>query len=352
MAELPICPLGVHCTGTDYPVSNFSSEAEDGPAFIGLSWPGGGGGTPTSWDDPDFPGGNPVGGGGGGGIVPNPPGIGGGPVVAPPPVLGSQWSSEGCFAVCISSISQANADLCAAAQAELCTDPQVDTTDHNPDIVGDPPLPVPRYFNTAKQCQFDCGDGTFNVFTVPAGTFVASSQAIADQMALSYACNTVQSNKLCMDAIDEAVCVDVATDIPVSARLASRPPIIFSITGGSLPPGMTLFNDTPSTAVISGTPSVAGTFVFNLTAQDDVGQPVTKQCTIVVIGLQVSTLPDAQEGTAYSEQLVCSGGGSCSFSTDSTMPPGLTLATDGTISGTPTTAGSYTIVVEISDSAP
>lgn len=357
MAELPQCPIGVHCPGTDYPVSNFSSEATDGPTFIGLSWPGGGGGTPTSWpDDPggDTPGspGTPTRGGGGPGVVPNPPRIGGGPVVNPQPPVGSLWYSQGCFAVCISTVSQAAADLCAAQQQYLCDDPQVNTTDHTPAIDPTTGNPVPVYYNRAKQCQFSCGDGTFNVFTVPAGTFISGiSQEDADKKAYSYACFTVNSNQFCLNVVDTTICADEFTSIPVTCSIARRPPILYSISGGALPPGMSLFNDTPSTAVIEGETSVPGNYAFTITAVDDVGQSVSKSCTIKVLGIQTSSLPDAAETAPYSESVLAAGGsGSYTFSAVG-LPPGLSMDINGLITGAPDpgTGGTYSVVITVSD---
>ncbi|WP_304050020.1 Ig-like domain repeat protein, partial [Jatrophihabitans endophyticus] len=59
-----------------------------------------------------------------------------------------------------------------------------------------------------------------------------------------------------------------------------------------------------------------------------------------------TSLPDAAVGASYRQQLAVDPG----YPTDSTLtvgslPPGLTASSDGTISGTPTAAGSYTVTV-------
>jgi Putative Ig domain len=58
-------------------------------------------------------------------------------------------------------------------------------------------------------------------------------------------------------------------------------------------------------------------------------------------------------GVAYSESLTASGGtGGYNFSIASgSLPPGLSLSSGGVISGTPTTAGTYTFGVEATDSS-
>ncbi len=63
------------------------------------------------------------------------------------------------------------------------------------------------------------------------------------------------------------------------------------------------------------------------------------------------TLPAATQNVAYSQTLATSGGtGQLSF-ISGPLPAGLTLSRAGTISGTPTTAGAYTFLVNVTDSS-
>ncbi|HUG44738.1 MAG TPA: ice-binding family protein, partial [Acidobacteriota bacterium] len=70
------------------------------------------------------------------------------------------------------------------------------------------------------------------------------------------------------------------------------------------------------------------------------------------ITLSPSTLPNGSVGTAYSETIAASGGTAPhTFSIISgSLPPGLALSSGGVISGTPTTAGSFTFTVRATDS--
>lgn len=73
-------------------------------------------------------------------------------------------------------------------------------------------------------------------------------------------------------------------------------------------------------------------------------------------GPQITTspsLPAATAGTAYTQSLAASGGAaSYTFAlVAGTLPDGLTLTPDGTISGTPTTAGSSSFTIQVMDSA-
>jgi hypothetical protein len=69
------------------------------------------------------------------------------------------------------------------------------------------------------------------------------------------------------------------------------------------------------------------------------------------ITLAPVSLPAGTTGTAYSQTLTATGGtGAYTFSVvNGTLPAGLTLAADGTLSGVPTLAGSFTFTVQATD---
>jgi len=67
------------------------------------------------------------------------------------------------------------------------------------------------------------------------------------------------------------------------------------------------------------------------------------------------TLPDAQYGSAYANQTFSVIGGVAPYTflvTVGSLPPGMSLSTSGSISGTPTAAGSYSFTVSATDSDP
>jgi hypothetical protein len=131
---------------------------------------------------------------------------------------------------------------------------------------------------------------------------------------------------------------------------------IWSITGGALPAGLNL--DQMSGA-IAGTPGAAGTFPVTVSAADatDGTNTATAAYTIVVgappVRITNTSLPAGRATIAYSATEQATGGaGTSQWSATSVLPAGLTLnTTTGTVSGTPTTAGTYDVSVMATDAA-
>src|SRR5204862_497517 len=123
------------------------------------------------------------------------------------------------------------------------------------------------------------------------------------------------------------------------------------VASGSLPSGLSLAGGT-----ISGTPTTAGPSSFSVKVTDSASVSATAALTLTInapaLGIRTSSLPAGTVGTAYSQALSASGGTppySWTLASGS-LPSGLSLA-GGTISGTPTTAGSSSSSVKVTDSA-
>src|SRR5262249_52757202 len=71
------------------------------------------------------------------------------------------------------------------------------------------------------------------------------------------------------------------------------------------------------------------------------------------VAIAPDTLPSGTAGAAYSQALTASGpAGPYTFEvTSGSLPDGLSLGTDGTLAGTPTTAGSFDFIVTATSAA-
>ncbi|GGP22624.1 IPT/TIG domain-containing protein [Silvimonas iriomotensis] len=147
------------------------------------------------------------------------------------------------------------------------------------------------------------------------------------------------------------------TPLTVSMNTASggTGPYTYAVTSGAVPVGTTL-----SSGVLTGTPTAAGTFTFQITATDSstpTRVSVTSSTLSVTINpsglaLNPATLTAPAIGTPYSQSVTGSGGTSpYSYAvTSGTLPAGLTLnASTGTITGTPTAAGPSTFSITVTD---
>ncbi len=70
---------------------------------------------------------------------------------------------------------------------------------------------------------------------------------------------------------------------------------------------------------------------------------LTNSCSVIALG----GLPNGQAGVAYNQTIIATptGGGYSFAQTDGALPPGFALAANGQLSGTPTTAGTYSFTV-------
>ena len=130
----------------------------------------------------------------------------------------------------------------------------------------------------------------------------------------------------------------------------------WTINSGSLPPGLGL---DASTGLISGTPTAAGSFTFEVLAKmvadtrsdtKVLGIVVRDPLTIAGSDPFTEARPAVGEVSAPFEATLVAAGGSESYTwtTTGTLPPGLPFE-NGTISGTPTTAGIYVFTVTVTD---
>jgi len=130
-------------------------------------------------------------------------------------------------------------------------------------------------------------------------------------------------------------------------------PYTWSVNAGSLPPGLTL----TSAGVLAGTPTTAGSYPFSVNVIDKNNGIATTSITLVVgsgLTLTFPAPPAGQVGVPYTDTLTAAGGTTpytWSVSAGS-LPPGIILtASTGVLAGTPTTAGTFSFTVKVTDAS-
>lgn len=72
--------------------------------------------------------------------------------------------------------------------------------------------------------------------------------------------------------------------------------------------------------------------------------------TLTALSITTSTLAGGTENTAYSEDMVATGGSApYIWETASTLPDGITLSTGGKLAGTPIETGTFGVVLKVTD---
>jgi len=127
--------------------------------------------------------------------------------------------------------------------------------------------------------------------------------------------------------------------------------LTWSISSGSLPAGLSLV---AGTGAITGTPTSAGTSNFTAMATDTLGANGTKALSIVVnaaVSITTSSLSADTVNIAYNQTLSATGGtGALTWSLNAgSLPTGLSLTSGGSITGTPTAAGTSNFTVKATD---
>lgn len=128
-------------------------------------------------------------------------------------------------------------------------------------------------------------------------------------------------------------------------------PFAWSVSAGTMPAGLTL---NASTGLLSGTPTAGGTSTFTVSIVDASTQTASKSVALVIANAPALTFaaPAGEVGVAYSQQPVLSGGTapySWAISAGS-LPAGVSInASTGLVSGTPTTSGTSSLTVSVTD---
>jgi hypothetical protein len=127
----------------------------------------------------------------------------------------------------------------------------------------------------------------------------------------------------------------------------------WAVAAGALPAGILL---DPGTGVLSGTPTVVGTFPFTVTATDSLGCKGSVAVSLVVscpvIAVNPPSLANGTAGVAYGPVALTQAGGLGAVTwavTAGALPAGMSLGADGVLSGTPTVTGTFPFTATATD---
>jgi Putative Ig domain len=171
-----------------------------------------------------------------------------------------------------------------------------------------------------------------------------------------------QSTTCTIDPQDGPVTGQVGTEftffISVTGCASSTRQPSFKVVDGRLPRGTRLFDFAGSTGLINGVPTTAGSFTFTVQVKDETRATDTETFTVEILPAEAPTITTEALGSGTVGEFYCCGnlfasGGVQPYTWSvvaGTLPPGLELPRgENTISGTPTTAGTFTFTVRVTD---
>ncbi|QIL74284.1 hypothetical protein G7048_27860 (plasmid) [Diaphorobacter sp. HDW4B] len=145
--------------------------------------------------------------------------------------------------------------------------------------------------------------------------------------------------------------VGSATNAVLSAAGGSGPYQFALAPGASLPAGLSLNTN----GSLSGTPTTSGTFTVPVVITDSTSASTTVNATFTInaapVALSIATPPALNVGSPASVILMASGG-TAPYQfvlTSGSLPAGLTLNLDGSLTGSPSVSGTTVVTITVTD---
>jgi O-glycosyl hydrolase len=254
--------------------------------------------------------------------------------------IGATSSNSG---VDISAYKNTNGTIAVVALNTLTS---ADTINYTTSGIGDTSGTVTPWLTNASndvaaQTAISLSGGAFSA-TIPARSLV------------TYVINpstTVGNTVTVTNPGTQTSVLQTATSLQISATdSAAGQTLTYSATG--LPAGLSI---DPLTGLITGTPTTAGTSSVTVTATDGTGASGSASFAwSIAVGISIDVSnPGSQSstvGTAVSLPIQATSPGGTLTYTVTGLPPGLSInSATGVISGTPTTAGTYSVTVTVTD---
>ena len=200
--------------------------------------------------------------------------------------------------------------------------------------------------------SFNTGTGAITGTPTTIGPFSFTVSAIDSDSNTGSRAYTVNINNLTVNPVtlpNGAVSSAYSQNVTASGGTGSGQ--IFTLSAGALPSGLSL----SSGGAITGTPSAAGPYTFTVHVVDSGGSTGSRAYTVNIGGNILAVTPAMQPGgtvgVGYSQNFGATGGtGSYTFArTSGALPTGLSLTAGGTLSGTPSTSGTFNFDVTATD---
>jgi len=175
------------------------------------------------------------------------------------------------------------------------------------------------------------------------------ASAVLPLLVVERALNFVTAADLPAAVVDEPYCRTGSVTIEVEG---GAPPYRLEIADHS-PPGL-VFD--PVAWTVCGTPKSVGLNTFTLHLEDSAGASVDKRFILSILPAPLvipdQEVPRALVGRYYQHRLIAAGGQPpYRFAAEFGLPPGLVLAEDGTLEGTPTAPRLYSLGLLLVDSS-